>query len=392
MPTTPSRGFPESEFVQRTEKLQRTMHSQQLDAVLLTTEPNVRYFSGFFTQFWESPTRPWFLIVPAEGKPIAVIPEIGLQGMETTWVEDIRTWPSPRPADDGISLLSDALKNLPRRFSRIGMTLGAESMLRMPTQDFLKLQKGLGEETKQVEIVDVAQLIHQQRMVKSPKEIEKVRYICQLASASFAELPEYAKTGMSEIEVCRKMRIDLLTRGADSIPYMIAASAPHGYDNIIMGPTDKKIRKHDLLIIDTGSTWDGYFCDFDRNFSFGEANDETRVAYEVVWNATEAGFNAARPGVTTTDLWQAMNDVMVAGGSLGNQVGRLGHGLGMQLTERPSNTHDDNTLLESGMVLTLEPGMTFAKGKQMVHEENIVITEDGAEWLSQRASESLPVL
>ena len=87
-----------------------------------------------------------------------------------------------------------------------------------------------------------------------------------------------------------------------------------------------------------------------------------------------------------------MNDIMVAGGSLGNEVGRLGHGLGIELTERPSNTCDDNTELKPGMVITLEPGMTFAPGRQMVHEENIVITDDGAEWLSTRAAPDMPVI
>ena len=60
----PQRGFPQSEFEQRAQKAQRIMNEEKLDAILLTTEPNVRYFSGFLTQFWQSPTRPWFLIVP----------------------------------------------------------------------------------------------------------------------------------------------------------------------------------------------------------------------------------------------------------------------------------------------------------------------------------------
>lgn len=396
--STPPRGFPQVEFAQRTETLQQAMHAQRIDAVLLTTEPNVRYFSGFFTPFWESPTRPWFLVVPAQGKPIAVIPQIGLSAMAKTWVEDIRTWPAPRPDDDGISLLVDCLKSLPRRFGRVGMTLGAESMLRMPANDFTLLQQQLLADTSAtLEIVDIVHIIQQQRMCKSPREIDKIRYICQLVSDSFAVLPDFAKASgmpntLSELEICRRMRLDLVQRGVDAIPYMAAASAPGGYDNIIMGPTERQLRDGDLLIIDTGSTWDGYFCDFDRNFAFGTASSETRNAYQVVWNATSAGFAAAKPGATTTDIWQAMNDVLVAGGSLGNEVGRLGHGLGMQLTERPSHTQNDRTKLAPGMVLTLEPGMTFAEGKQMVHEENIVITEAGAEYLSCRASETLPIL
>ncbi|HJN25641.1 MAG TPA: M24 family metallopeptidase, partial [Rhodospirillales bacterium] len=167
---------------------------------------------------------------------------------------------------------------------------------------------------------------------------------------------------------------------------------PGGYDSIIMGPTDRIIEEGDVLIIDTGATYDGYFCDFDRNFAFGEPGNAAKRAYDIVFQATNAGFQAARPGATTTDLWTAMAAVLQAGGSMGNDVGRMGHFLGMQLTEGPSITPTDMTRLEPGMVLTLEPGMTTATGKQMVHEENIVITEHGAEYLSRRAPPGMPVI
>ncbi|NKB64830.1 MAG: M24 family metallopeptidase [Gammaproteobacteria bacterium] len=384
----PNRGFPESEFATRTHQMQTTMRDQKIDALILTTEPNVRYFSGFFTQFWESPTRPWFLVVPADGKPIAVIPEIGIGGMQQTWIEDIHTWPSPQPEDDGIALLQGVIRGLPKIYGRIGMTLGIESIIRMPVNNFELLKSGL----EDFEFVDLSLEMHEQRMVKSELEIEKTRHICGIASDTFEAFSSYAQVGMTETGIVRNMKIDLLNRGADTVSYVVAGSGSGGYDSIIMGPTNREIRHGDLMIIDTGSTFDGYYCDFDRNWAFGQADDATRRAYEVVYHATEAGFKAARPGATTSDLWRAMNDVMVAGGSLGNEVGRLGHGLGIQLTERPSNTATDGTTLKAGMVMTLEPGMTFLPGKQMVHEENIVITEDGAEWLTRRASPELPIV
>ena len=385
---TPTRGFPTSEFEHRTAAMQSAMRDSEVDAVLLTTEPNVRYFSGFFSQFWESPTRPWFLVIPADGKPVAIIPEIGASGMAQTWIDNIHSWSSPCPEDDGISLLVSVLSSLPRRFGRIGMTLGAESMVRMPLNNLERLKQQLSG----FSFVDISKQMHSQRMVKSVLEIEKIRHICQIASHAYQALPAYSSSGMSEIEVVLKLKLDLLQRGADTVPYVVAGSGPGGYDSIIMGPTERVLEQGDLLIIDTGSTFDGYFCDFDRNWSFGTPDEATSKAHQVVWQATEAGFEAARPGATTSDVWQAMNDIMVAGGSLGNEVGRLGHGLGMQLTERPSNTEDDGTELVAGMVLTLEPGMTFAPGKQMVHEENIVITDDGADWLTNRAERDLPVV
>ena len=148
----PQRGFSQSEFEHRAQKAQRMMNEEKLDAILLTTEPNVRYFSGFLTQFWQSPTRPWFLIVPREGELIAVIPEIGWSGMESTWVNDIRTWASPYPEDDGITLLAQALSEVTMQFGRIGMTLGQESHLRMPANNI----KQMSEKISPTEIVDVA--------------------------------------------------------------------------------------------------------------------------------------------------------------------------------------------------------------------------------------------
>ena len=117
--------FPPAEFAARLHKAQAAMSESGLDAVLLCTEAEIRYFSGFRTLFWQSPTRPWFLILPREGDPVAVIPGIGAQLMATTWVKDIRTWSSPNPSDDGVSLLADALSI----YDNVGLPMGEEASL-----------------------------------------------------------------------------------------------------------------------------------------------------------------------------------------------------------------------------------------------------------------------
>ena len=387
----PQRQFMLAEFEQRLARAQTMMRALKLDAVLLTTETNVRYFSGYFTQFWQSPTRPWFLILPLTGKPIAVIPTIGVVGMSNTWVEDIRAWPSPFPADDGVSLLSQTLADLPKRFGRLGMTLGRETHLRMPQQQVQSLYA-----SNHFDLVDVSREVLHLRSLKSAAEINRVAHICGVTSNAFAELPNFARIGMTEREVVAAFRMELLRQGADHSPFIVSSSGPDGYDDIIMGPTDRLIESGDVLIIDTGTVWQGYFCDFDRNWCFGDCSDETKSAYRTVYQATNAGFEAAKPGNTTSDLYRAMWPIMHAGGALGNDVGRLGHGLGSDLTEWPSNTATDDTVLEVGMIMTLEPGMSYlnksGQVKQMVHEENIVITEEGAQWLSIRAAAELPLL
>ncbi|WP_204305520.1 aminopeptidase P family N-terminal domain-containing protein, partial [Enterobacter ludwigii] len=81
-------AFTAGEFEQRIARVQAEMRQQQLDALLVTSPPNFRYFSGFDSQFWESPTRPWFFLIPAEGLCSAIVPEIGAPLLQGSWIGD----------------------------------------------------------------------------------------------------------------------------------------------------------------------------------------------------------------------------------------------------------------------------------------------------------------
>ncbi|MEE2769246.1 MAG: Xaa-Pro peptidase family protein [Actinomycetota bacterium] len=383
----PPRGFPVEEYERRTTDAQAMLAQRDLGALLVCTEPEVRYFTGFFTPFWQSPTRPWFVVVPSEGRPIAVIPSIGGSTMRETWVQDIRTWPAPRPQDDGISLLASTLQEVAGAEGRIGVPMGHETHLRMPLTDWERLQAA----TADVLYVDATDVVRSLRMCKSELEIAKTAHVCGIVSDAFEGLPGLLSAGMTEREAFAAFRIDLLGRGADDVPYLVGATGP-GFSDIIKQPSDRVIEDGDLIMFDTGTMFDGYSSDFDRYYAFGWADDGARSAYRAVWDATEAGLAVLRPGVTTSDLWVAMAEVLDAGGSLGNDIGRLGHGLGMQVTEWPSNTNDDGTEITEGMVLTLEPGLIWKPGCMMVHEENVVIRSDGPELLSRRAPRDLPVI
>ncbi|MCP4007893.1 MAG: aminopeptidase P family protein, partial [Proteobacteria bacterium] len=165
-----------------------------------------------------------------------------------------------------------------------------------------------------------------------------------------------------------------------------------GYGDVISPPSSKPLQTGDVLMLDTGATFDGYFSDFDRNYALGRASDAAQRIYDVLYRATEAGIAAARPGALCADVYQAMHNVIKQAGGGGGGVGRMGHGLGMQLTEWPSMMAGDETLIEAGMVLTLEPNMAISLGKIMVQEENILIKEAGVEMLSHRAAAELPVI
>ena len=376
------RGFNIDQFEKRTLKAQQLMQHHGLDALLLTTETNVRYFTGFLTRFWESPTRPWYLIIPSKGKPIAVIPSIGKALMSKTWVEDIRTWPSPDLKDDGISLLTDTLEEIAKN-KNIGIPSGTETYVRMPQTDLKKLSQN-------VKLTSDFDIIKKLRMTKSNEEIDKIKVACGIAADAFSRVPEIAFENVNLDEVFRKFQVLCLESGADWVPYLAGGADTEGYDDVISPAKVAPLKKRDILMLDTGLVWDGYFCDYDRNWSVGTPSKIVSAAYSQLLEASDAAFEIAKPGATASDLFHAMNSILTQNSS-GTDAGRLGHGVGMSLTEWPSLIPDDYTVLEQGMVLSLEPGITL-NDRIIVHEENIEITETGARYLSSKAEKDLPVI
>lgn len=381
-------GFPVSEFESRTARAQVLMANLGIDALLLTTEPEVRYFSGFHTLFWQSPTRPWFIYVPKIGKPIAVIPEIGAELMSTTWLDDIRTWSAPNPVDDGISLLQDLIKSDLGGKGSVGVPMGHETHMRMPLADFTNLKAQLPE----VNFIDATFVIRELRMIKSDLEIQKITHICQIASKTFAQADELFFAGQPLQESFRSFKRACLANGADDVPYLVGGAGAGGYRDVISPPSPTPLERGDILMLDTGAVFDGYYSDFDRNYAIGSADDASKTANDVLWRATEVGRKAMIPGATCREVYEAMQGVIREFDSSPNDVGRLGHGLGMQLTEWPSLAAFDDTVLQENMVMTLEPSLSYGAGKLMVHEENLVIKDGEAHYLSLRAPQELPII
>ena len=372
--------FPRAEYEARLEAANRAMHINNLDAILLASEAEVRYFTGFRTQFWQSPTRPWFVILRRDQTPLAIIPEIGAELMARSDIAEIEAWPAPRPHDDGLSLLKDRLANC----QRLGVLMGHETTFRMPLNDVFQLRAALP-----AEWIDATDIIRDLRMVKSKREIAYIRQICGIANQGFARVPEIANAGQSLSSVFREFKRMLLELGADDVPYLVGGVDHPSYDDVISPPDDRPLSNGQILMLDTGATLNGYFCDFDRNYAVGTPTASAQRAHTKLYDATDAAMEIARPGVRACDLFAAMAKSMDTQNS---DVGRFGHGLGMQLTEWPSLAAWDETIIRENMVLTLEPSIDVDGGGIMVTEENILITDASPILLSTRAPKELPVL
>ena len=278
--------------------------------------------------------------------------------------------------------MSDTLEEIAKN-KNIGLPSGTETYVRMPQTDLKKLSQN-------VKLTSDFDIVKKLRMTKSNEEIDKIENACRIAEEAFRRVPEIAFENVNLDEVFRKFQVLCLEAGADWVPYLAGGADTEGYDDVISPAKVAPLKKRDILMLDTGLVWDGYFCDYDRNWSVGTPSKIVSAAYSQLLEASDAAFEIAKPGATASDLFHAMNSILTQNSS-GTDAGRLGHGVGMSLTEWPSLIPDDYTVLEQGMVLSLEPGITL-NDRIIVHEENIEITETGARYLSLKAEKDLTVI
>jgi Xaa-Pro aminopeptidase len=343
-------------------------------------------------------------LIPASGKPVAIIPSIGVPLMRDCYIGDLQSWPSPAADDDGTTLLISVIRDHLGASGRLGMMMGRETAIRMPFNDLCALQGGLDG----IDFCDMTDAIQHIRMVKSPAEQAKLTYVCQTVSSVFADVPQWVKADMPLDNLFRQFKIRALTAGVDDVSYLVGSAGPDGYQDIIAPPNSRPLAAGDVFMLDTGCVWDGYFSDFDRNFAMHHASDEAHKTHHQLYDATQAAIDILRPGVTAADLFFAMDAILrpdqqgssqhdpsqqISSVKTGDDgVGRYGHGLGTQLTEPPSHTNWDQTVITAGMTLTLEPSLCYGKGLTMVAEENLLVLDDKLVLLSTRAPRDLPVI
>lgn len=372
--------FPAKEFRNRAQRLQTAMQHAEIDALLLTSPADIFYITGFLTRFWESPARPWFVLVPVAQPPVAIIPSIGAPLMARTWITEIRTWDAPHPGDDGVSLLADTLHEHVPPNGCIGVPMGLETHLRMPLADYARVTEAMG----QRRFVDGTGVIQRTREIKSAAEIARIRAVCDIAGRAFDDMAEIAQPGVGLDAVFRAFQSRLLQHGADWVSYVAGAAGADGYADVISPATTDPLQAGEVLMLDTGAVKEGYFCDYDRNFFIGTPSDAMRRTDDALWGATEDALETLRPGMLACDAHRILADGVTRRNAR-PCGGRLGHGLGITLTEWPSFTPLDTTALREGMVLTLEPSAYVSGDRFLTHEENIVLRADGPELLSPRA-------
>ena len=375
--------FPPDEFHDRIRRARHAMRLAGIDVLWLTSETNHVYFSGLHTPSFATRARPISVLVPIESEPVVVVSrnQEG-QALAASWVPDIRIHQGLE--DEALAVVADFLRERGLASARLGCELGEEQRLGMTYLGFEKLRAKL----PGARWLDAASVLWQLRAVKSAREVAYLRDIGTITGHAYGRMFEVARPGISERDLHREFVASLVAQGADGPRYAAIHSGPGNYRRI-GGPTDRRLAAGDLLWADTGASRNGYWADYTRTLSIGRPSDAHRRFYAIAYEATRAMLDTARPGVPIAELMRVCRRIFAREGLELGAATRVGHGIGADLAEPPSIVDTNETPLEVGMTLAIEPAVARDDGFLGV-EENFVVTERGAELLSLASEPDLP--
>ena len=231
--------------------------------------------------------------------------------------------------------------------------------------------------------------IEELREIKDRDEILRIRKAAQLTLAAFEEVLSHVRPGAREIELAAEIEYRMKQKGASGAAFdtIVAsgcrAALPHAQ------PSSKKLRRNELVVFDLGAILHGYCSDLTRTIFLGRAPAKLRSWYHSVWQAQQAAHHATRPGATAGEIDAEARRVLEQAGLSQWFTHSTGHGLGLELHENPKLARGQKTMLTSGNVVTIEPGI-YVKGLGGIRiEDDFVVTARGAEALTSSPAKLL---
>lgn len=355
----------------RRDRARDRMVAEGLDALLLTGGPNLAYFAGASEMLGaESGSRPMLYLLPRDGSPTLVVHEFLASGHG---IDDgsVRTYEglSSLPAAE----LREALEDAGVGDGRVGVEYGPETTLSVPAGEFRAF-------------VDAQPLLADLRSRKSDAEVERVERACEVTAEALTRTFRDVAAGTTGAEVGSCFRRHLLELGGDA-PWALVTCGEGEYDRTASGGSERAVDRGEMVWIDGGCAVDGYVSDFSRAGVVGGPSDRQHEAQRAIHRITREAVDAIAPGVPMSSVAReaeaAVDDLdLPITARLSRLAGRVGHSLGLQVTELPSLGTGAEGTFQPGMVLTVEPA--FATGYGTFHvEANVLVTEDGARTLSR---------
>jgi len=339
---------------QRIETLREILRRSSLDAALITSGVNMRYYSGF--------TSPDGIFLVTH--------------QSACLVTDFRYTIQAKAQTKGLSQVVEAI--FAEQHDQIRKFLQADGCKRVAFEEqAMTVGEFKSYEAMPFEWLALSAEITKSRLYKSAGEVESLQRAQLIADKSFLEWLGRVRAGMTEQEAVAELNYVCMKNGSEGISFdPIVAGGPNGAMCHAV-PGARKLQQGDLVVTDFGCVADGYHSDMTRTFAIGTIDDESREIYEIVKTAQQMALNALTNGVSGLALDAVARDYIKSRG-YGEAFGHgLGHGFGLEIHEPPRASSASEDTLTSGMTITVEPGI-YVEGKCGVRiEDCCVVTENG---------------
>jgi Xaa-Pro dipeptidase len=364
--------MPDKQHHQRQQKLQKAIQKSGIQAAAFNPGPDMNYLSGLDFHLME---RPVILILPQEGSPVMVLPEL-----ENAKMEDlpypIRPFFYNENPDSWTDIFQAALQEAGAQKGKMGVI---PRRLRLLELNYIQAA------APDLELVSAQDLISQMRMIKDSKEVEKMQEAVRIAECSLAAILSSIKPGLREKDLASRLVGRLLQQGSDpELPFFPIVSFGENSANPHAAPGDRILQEGDLVLIDWGAAYHGYYSDITRVFALGDLHPELEKIAQFVREANLAARAAVKPGVPASEIDRAARQVISKAGYGEFFTHRTGHGLGREAHEEPYISQFDETVLEPGMTFTIEPGIYLPNRGGVRIEDDIQVTEDGGRSLTNQ--------
>lgn len=366
-------------MTKRLSLLTQLLNQHHFDAVALNPGPSLNHLTGLDFHLME---RPVVAVFWRDGKVQIILPELErakladlpFEAQVDTFGDVSESWQA---------LFRQAFSHRTGKRLRIGIE---------PTRlRFLEL-KLLSRALPEAEFEDGTAAISPLRLRKDATEIAKMKRAAEIAQMALLETLKSVRPGQSEKQIAAELMVQLYRAGSDpELPFSPIVSTGPNTANPHASPTDRALQEGDFLLIDWGAGFEHYFSDITRTFSCGEPSDEMRKIAELVLQANTAARLGGKAGMSCGDIDKLARDVIVEGGYGERFIHRTGHGLGMEAHEAPWIVGGNETVLEEGMVFTIEPGIYLEDFAGVRIEDDVVVGTDGLFSLSDLPREVLPI-
>ncbi|MCB1449325.1 MAG: aminopeptidase P family protein [Nitratireductor sp.] len=351
--------------------LKPVLSKHGLDAVAFVPGSN---FRRIFRRDFHLMERPLVIIVPASGDPVAIVPNLEMASFSAIdFPGPVFDWRDETGYRDAFRQAAEALPHLAGS-SRFGL-----EAQRMRVFE----QMALGEVFPDVKFVDAHQAISSIRLIKTADEIALLKEAIRISEAALEATLQEVRVGQSETEIESILLRQLFAHGADGLSFEpIVAAGDNSAQPHAKARPDYHIKAGDSLLIDFGASWRGYNADITRTFFVQEVSEFDRAFYETVLAANERGKSVTKAGITASHVDDSVQKVLESSQFAQFARHKTGHGLGLDVHEAPQIMRGNNAALEPGMVFTVEPGL-YRIGECGVRiEDDVVVTEDGIECLT----------